>query len=43
MNKTITEGLKPYALGEKLRGLRLKKSMGLVQLGQHTGLSPAMA
>ncbi len=42
MNKTITEGLKPYALGEKLRGLRLKKSMGLVQLGKHTGLSPAM-
>jgi len=42
MNKTITDGLKPYALGEKLRGLRLKKSMGLVQLGKHTGLSPAM-
>ena len=42
MNKTIVEGLKPYALGEKLRGLRLKKSMGLVQLGKHTGLSPAM-
>jgi len=42
VNKTITEGLKPYALGEKLRGLRLKKSMGLVQLGKHTGLSPAM-
>jgi len=42
MNETITEGLKPYALGEKLRGLRLKKSMGLVQLGKHTGLSPAM-
>ena len=42
MNKTITEGLKPYALGDKLRGLRLKKSMGLVQLGKHTGLSPAM-
>ncbi len=42
MNKTIIEGLKPYALGEKLRGLRLKKSMGLVQLGKHTGLSPAM-
>jgi len=42
MNKTITDGLKPYALGEKLRGLRLKKSMGLVQLGEHTGLSPAM-
>lgn len=42
MNKTITEGLKPYALGDKLRGLRLKKSMGLVELGKHTGLSPAM-
>lgn len=25
-----------------MRGLRLKKSMGLVQLGKHTGLSPAM-
>lgn len=42
MNKTITEGLKPYALGEKLRALRLKKSMGQVELGKHTGLSPAM-
>jgi transcriptional regulator with XRE-family HTH domain len=41
-NETITERLKPYALGEKLRGLRLKKSMGLVQLSKHTGLSPAM-
>ncbi len=42
MNSTITQKLKPYALGEKLRDLRLKKSMGLVQLGKHTGLSPAM-
>lgn len=42
MNKTIIEGLKPYLLGEKLRGLRLKKSMGLVELGKHTGLSAAM-
>ncbi len=42
MSKTIADGLKPYALGEKLRGLRLKKSMGLVELGKHTGLSPAM-
>ena len=42
MNNTIMEGLKPYGLGEKLRGLRLKKSMGLVQLGKHSGLSPAM-
>lgn len=42
LNKTITEGLKPYSIGEKLRTLRLKKSMGLVQLGKHTGLSAAM-
>ena len=42
VNETINEGLKPYQLGEKIRGLRLKKSMGLVQLGKHTGLSPAM-
>ncbi len=42
MNNTIEEGLKPYALGEKLRNLRLKKSMGLVELGRHTGLSAAM-
>jgi transcriptional regulator with XRE-family HTH domain len=42
VNKTILEGLQPYALGEKLRTLRLRKSMGLVALGKHTGLSPAM-
>jgi transcriptional regulator with XRE-family HTH domain len=42
MNKTISDGLKPYGLGEKLRTLRLRKSMGLVELGNHTGLSPAM-
>ncbi len=42
INRTIEEGLRPYSLGEKLRTLRLKKSMGLVELGKHTGLSPAM-
>jgi len=42
MNETISEGLRPYALGEKLRTLRLRKSMGLVELGNHTGLSAAM-
>jgi transcriptional regulator with XRE-family HTH domain len=42
VNKTVEEGLKPYLIGEKLRTLRLKKSMGLVELGRHTGLSPAM-
>ncbi|MBA3916002.1 MAG: helix-turn-helix transcriptional regulator, partial [Acidobacteriales bacterium] len=42
LNKIIIDGLKPYGLGEKLRALRLRKSMGLVELGKHTGLSPAM-
>lgn len=42
MTRTIVEGLKPYSLGEKLRSLRLKKSMGLVELSRHTGLSAAM-
>ncbi len=41
-NHTIVERLRPYALGEKLRTLRLRKSMGLVELGKHTGLSAAM-
>jgi transcriptional regulator with XRE-family HTH domain len=31
-----------YAIGEKLRALRLKKKIGLVELGRHTGLSAAM-
>ncbi len=38
----ISESIRPYAIAEKLRGLRLKKSMGLAQLAEHTGLSPAM-
>lgn len=42
VNETITEGLRPYGLGEKLRTLRLRKSMGLVELGKHTALSAAM-
>jgi transcriptional regulator with XRE-family HTH domain len=42
MNETITQGLRPYLIGEKIRTMRLKKSMGLVELGQHTGLSAAL-
>ncbi len=42
LNPTIQQGLEPYHVGEKLRTLRLRKSMGLVELGRHTGLSPAM-
>jgi transcriptional regulator with XRE-family HTH domain len=40
--ETITNGLKKYAIGSKLRRLRLQKSMGLLELGKHTGLSPAL-
>jgi transcriptional regulator with XRE-family HTH domain len=42
LSDTLTEGLQKYAIGEKLRRLRLRKKMGLVQLGRHTGLSAAM-
>jgi transcriptional regulator with XRE-family HTH domain len=39
---TITSGLAKYAIGSKLRRLRLHKSMGLLELSKHTGLSPAL-
>lgn len=42
LSETLNEGLKTYDIGAKVRALRLKKSMGLVALGEHTGLSPAM-
>ena len=42
LSETLTEGLQKYAIGEKLRRLRLRKKMGLVELGRHTGLSAPM-
>lgn len=42
LSSTLQEGLTEYGIGEKVRALRLKKKMGLVELGQHTGLSPAL-
>ncbi len=41
-SETITQGLSRYSIGEKLRRLRLRKSMGLAELGKHTGLSPSL-
>src|SRR5262252_657217 len=41
-NETINQGLGRYSIGEKLRTLRLRKSMGLVELSKHTGLSAAL-
>lgn len=41
-DETIKRVLSSYDLGRKLRQLRLKKKVGLVDLGKHTGLSPSM-
>ena len=38
----IEESIRPYAIAEKLRSLRQRKSMGLAELAAHTGLSAAM-
>src|ERR687890_1819990 len=42
LSATLSEGLNAYGIGAKVHALRMKKKMGLVELGQHTGLSPAM-
>ena len=42
LSDTLEAGLNDYAIGAKIRALRLKKKMGLVELGQHSGLSPAL-
>jgi transcriptional regulator with XRE-family HTH domain len=42
LSKTLQDGLNDYGIGPKIRALRLKKKIGLVDLGKHTGLSPAL-
>ena len=42
LSKTLQDGLSEYEIGTKIRALRLKKKIGLVDLGTHTGLSPAL-
>ena len=42
LSETLVTGLERYKIGEKIRSLRVKKKLGLAQLGEHTGLSPAM-
>src|SRR5687767_10986039 len=39
---TLARGLRHYEVGAKLRALRLRKKMRLVELARHTGLSAAM-
>ncbi|HVO98945.1 MAG TPA: cupin domain-containing protein [Bryobacteraceae bacterium] len=40
--ETIERILSAYEIGRKLRQLRLRKKIALVELGKHTGLSPSM-
>ncbi|WP_404403334.1 helix-turn-helix domain-containing protein [Pelagibacterium halotolerans] len=42
LSDTLNKGLAEYGIGAKIRALRLRKKLGLVRLGEHTGLSPAM-
>ena len=42
LSETLTTGLERYEIGPKIRALRVKKKLGLVQLGKHTGLSSAL-
>ena len=42
LSATLEKGLSEYGIGAKIRSLRLKKKMGLVELGRHSGLSPAL-
>jgi len=42
VSDTITAELGKYGIGAKLRRLRLRKSMGLLELSKHTGLSLAL-
>ena len=42
LSQTLAAGLESYQIGPKIRALRLKKNLGLVQLGEHTGMSSGM-
>jgi transcriptional regulator with XRE-family HTH domain len=42
LSDTLSEGLRRYEIGSKIRALRAEKKLGLAQLGEHTSLSPAL-
>lgn len=42
LSETLTNELERYQIGPRVRELRLRKRLGLVQLAAHTGLSTAM-
>jgi transcriptional regulator with XRE-family HTH domain len=42
VTQQLKEMLDGYHVGDKLKHLRLRRKMGLVELSRHTGLSPAL-
>lgn len=42
LSEALSEGLGNYRIGQKIRSLRTSKSLGLAQLGDHSGLSAGM-
>jgi transcriptional regulator with XRE-family HTH domain len=42
LSETLAAEFERYRLGDKIRALRKAKKLGLVQLGEHTGLSPGL-
>jgi len=42
LTESLAAGLAQYGIGRKIRALRRGKKLGLVQLGEHSGLSPGM-
>lgn len=42
VSQHLKETLDRYHVGDKLKSLRLRRKMGLVELSKHTGLSPAL-
>src|SRR6476646_5203086 len=42
VRRNLPEGIERYRVGAKIRRLRLRKKISLVELGRHTGLSSAL-
>ncbi|MCU9848263.1 XRE family transcriptional regulator [Defluviimonas sp. WL0024] len=42
LSETLNDRLEAYRIGQKVRGLRTAKGLGLEQLGDHSGLSAGM-
>jgi transcriptional regulator with XRE-family HTH domain len=42
ISETLAAGLEQYRIGPKIRALRKAKKLSLVQLGEHSGLSPGL-